>query len=115
MKNDNYQRMGVTPWLGDTRTKDKGGKATFKTATAAANAAIEARDVARSEAKLARDLQKQACDVLKNACALHDDTQVCAEDACAELRRISARATMVCALIAVAELLGLTVIFTLFQ
>lgn len=90
-------------------------KETTKAAWAAANAAIEARDEVRVEAKLVRDMQSQACDVLKNACALHDDTQACAEDAFAELHRISSRATIVCALIAVAELLVVTVILTLFQ
>lgn len=39
------------PFRGDTRPEKKEGKATFKSATSAARAAIEARDACRAEKK----------------------------------------------------------------
>lgn len=33
MKNDDLQAMGVTPWLGDTRVQNKGGKAAKRSLT----------------------------------------------------------------------------------
>lgn len=51
MKNDDMQRMGVTPWLGDTRPKNKGGRKAEKSLTAA----VKAAEAARDEAKELRD------------------------------------------------------------
>lgn len=48
MKNDDMQRMGVTPWLGDTRPKNKGGRKAEKSLTAAVKAAEAVRDECRS-------------------------------------------------------------------
>ena len=48
MKNDDMQRMGVTPWLGDTRVKDKGGKAAKRTLTDLCREARSLRDECRS-------------------------------------------------------------------
>lgn len=48
MKNDDMQRMGVTPWLGDTRVKDKGGKAAKRTLTDLCREARAVRDECRS-------------------------------------------------------------------
>ena len=47
MKNDDMQRMGVTPWLGDTRVKDKGGKAAKRTLTDLCREARVMRDECR--------------------------------------------------------------------
>lgn len=47
MKNDEMQRMGVTPWLGDTRPKNKGGRKAEKSLTAAVKAAEAVRDECR--------------------------------------------------------------------
>lgn len=47
MKNDDMQRMGVTPWLGDTRVKDKGGKAAKRTLTDLCRECRELRDEGR--------------------------------------------------------------------
>lgn len=47
MKNDDLQRMGVTPWLGDTRVKDKGGKAAKRTLTDLCREARAVRDECR--------------------------------------------------------------------
>ena len=48
MKNDDMQRMGVTPWLGDTRVKDKGGKAAKRTLTDLCREARAVRDECRA-------------------------------------------------------------------
>lgn len=48
MKNDDLQRMGVTPWLGDTRVKDKGGKAAQRTLTDLCREARAVRDECRA-------------------------------------------------------------------
>ncbi len=48
MKNDDMQKMGVTPWLGDTRVKDKGGKAAKRTLTDMCREARSLRDECRS-------------------------------------------------------------------
>ena len=60
MKNDDMQRMGVTPWLGDTRVKDKGGKAAKRTLTDLCREARAARD----EAKELRDECNKAVDAV---------------------------------------------------
>ncbi len=59
MKNDDLQRMGVTPWLGDTRVMNKGGKAAKRTLT---DLCREARAV-RDECKV---LRNEVCHVLKS-------------------------------------------------
>lgn len=48
MKNDDLQRMGVTPWLGDTRVMNKGGKAAKRTLTDLCREARAVRDECRS-------------------------------------------------------------------
>ncbi len=48
MKNDDLQRMGVTPWLGDTRVQNKGGKAAKRTLTDMCREARSLRDECRS-------------------------------------------------------------------
>ena len=48
MKNEQLQAMGVTPWLGDTRVKDKGGKAAKRTLTDLCREARAVRDECRS-------------------------------------------------------------------
>lgn len=48
MKNDDLQRMGVTPWLGDTRVQNKGGKAAARTLTDLCREARVMRDECRS-------------------------------------------------------------------
>lgn len=58
MKNDDMQRMGVTPWLGDTRPKNKGGRKAEKSLTAAVKAAEAVRDECRglkADCKVALD------------------------------------------------------------
>ena len=52
MKNDDLQRMGVTPWLGDTRVQNKGGKAAKRSLTDAVKAAGRMRDEALDALKL---------------------------------------------------------------
>lgn len=47
MKNDDMQRMGVTPWLGDTRVQNKGGKAAKRTLTDLCREARAVRDECR--------------------------------------------------------------------
>ncbi len=47
MKNEQLQAMGVTPWLGDTRVKDKGGKAAKRTLTDLCREARAVRDECR--------------------------------------------------------------------
>lgn len=47
MKNDELQRMGVTPWLGDTRVQNKGGKAAKRTLTDMCRECRELRDEGR--------------------------------------------------------------------
>lgn len=61
MKNDDLQRMGVTPWLGDTRVKDKGGKAAKRTLT---DMCREARSL-RDECRALRD----ECRALRDECS----------------------------------------------
>lgn len=48
MKNDDLQAMGVTPWLGDTRSLNKGGKAAKRTLTDLCREARGLRDECRS-------------------------------------------------------------------
>ncbi len=48
MKNDDLQRMGVTPWLGDARPMNKGGKAAKRTLTDMCREARSLRDECRS-------------------------------------------------------------------
>ena len=48
MKNDDLQRMGVTPWLGDTRVQNKGGKAAKRSLTDLCREARAVRDECRS-------------------------------------------------------------------
>ena len=48
MKNDDMQRMGVTPWLGDTRSVNKGGRAAKRTLTDLCREARAVRDECRS-------------------------------------------------------------------
>ena len=48
MKNDELQRMGVTPWLGDTRVQNKGGKAAKRTLTDFCRECRVLRDECRS-------------------------------------------------------------------
>ena len=60
MKNDDLQRMGVTPWLGDTRVQNKGGKAAKRTLT---DLCREAR-VMRDECRSLRDECNKAVDAV---------------------------------------------------
>ena len=60
MKNDDMQRMGVTPWLGDTRSLNKGGKAAKRTLT---DLCREAR-VMRDECRSLRDECNKALDAV---------------------------------------------------
>lgn len=62
MKNEDLQMMGATPWRGDARPKDKGGRATFKSATAAAQAARAACAEARSAVDAVAHCRKMAED-----------------------------------------------------
>lgn len=48
MKNEQLQAMGVTPWLGDTRVQNKGGKAAKRTLTDLCREARVMRDECRS-------------------------------------------------------------------
>lgn len=48
MKNEQLQAMGVTPWLGDTRVQNKGGKAAKRTLTDLCREARSLRDECRS-------------------------------------------------------------------
>lgn len=48
MKNEQLQAMGVTPWLGDTRVQNKGGKAAKRTLTDLCREARAVRDECRS-------------------------------------------------------------------
>lgn len=48
MKNEQLQAMGVTPWLGDTRSVNKGGKAAKRTLTDLCREARAVRDECRS-------------------------------------------------------------------
>lgn len=48
MKNEQLQRMGVTPWLGDTRSVNKGGRAAKRTLTDLCREARVMRDECRS-------------------------------------------------------------------
>ncbi len=47
MKNDELQRMGVTPFMGDTRVPNKGGKAAKRTLTDLCREARSMRDECR--------------------------------------------------------------------
>ena len=60
MKNEQLQAMGVTPWLGDTRVKDQGGKAAKRTLT---DLCREARAV-RDECRGLRDECNKAVDAV---------------------------------------------------
>lgn len=60
MKNEQLQAMGVTPWLGDTRVKDKGGKAAKRTLT---DLCREVRAV-RDECRGLRDECNKAVDAV---------------------------------------------------
>jgi hypothetical protein len=58
MKNEQLQVMGVTPWMGDTRPKNKGGRKAEKSLTAAVKAAEAVRDECRglkADCKVALD------------------------------------------------------------
>ena len=48
MKNEQLQKMGVTPWLGDTRVQNKGGKAAKRTLTDMCREARAVRDECRA-------------------------------------------------------------------
>lgn len=70
MKNDDMQRMGVTPFLGDTRSVNKGGKAAKRTLTDLCREAREMRDECRELLDLCNGSQ-DACKALRDdACNL---------------------------------------------
>lgn len=73
MKNEQLQAMGVTPWLGDTRSVNKGGKAAKRTLTDLCREARSMRDECNKvldECWALRDLCKGSQDACK---ALRDD------------------------------------------
>lgn len=98
MSNKNkLMSVGAVPHglpLVDPHTREQkvgSGRATFKTASAAAHAAQQARDEVRSEAKLARQLNEQACDFARAARQ--------------EVQAVTGRAVLVCSLLAAAAVL----------
>lgn len=84
----------VSPYTKDRKPGD--GSKTFKTATAAAKAAIEARDGAQRYAKQVYSDKVAVADML--------------EEHAAEVRRVCARAVAVCALLATVQLVLLTLV-----
>ena len=68
MKNDQLQAMGVTPYLGDTRPKFKGGRKAEKSLTSA----VKAAEAVRDECRELRDLcsgSQAACKALRDEAA----------------------------------------------
>ena len=65
MKNEQLQAMGVTPWLGDTRVKDKGGKAAKRTLTDLCREARVMRDLCSGSQAACKALRDDVCNVLE--------------------------------------------------
>lgn len=65
MKNEQLQAMGVTPWLGDTRVKDKGGKAAKRTLTDLCREARAVRDECSGSQAACKALREDVCNVLE--------------------------------------------------
>lgn len=65
MKNDDMQRMGVTPWLGDTRSVNKGGKAAKRTLTDLCRECRELRDLCSGSQDACKALRDDVCNVLE--------------------------------------------------
>lgn len=72
MKNEQLQAMGVTPFLGDTRPKFKGGRKAEKSLTSAVKSAEAVRDECRELLDLCswsqaacKALRDDACNVLE--------------------------------------------------
>ncbi len=80
MKNDDMQRMGVTPWLGDTRVQNKGGKAAKRTLTDLCREARAVRDECRS-------LRDEAAHVLGSCVKEREVMEKLNEDLAKKLRR----------------------------
>lgn len=59
MKNEQLQAMGVTPYLGDTRPKFKGGRKAEKSLTSAVKSAEAARDEAKELLEFCRGTLSQ--------------------------------------------------------
>lgn len=94
----------VSPYTREHKAGD--GKATYKTASAAARAAEEAKRAAQSEAKLARDIMEQTTGWMRQ------QVEQC-NRAAAEMRQTAARAVATCAAVALLEILGLVLVISI--
>lgn len=65
MKNEQLQAMGVTPWLGDTRSVNKGGKAAKRTLTDLCRECRELRDECSGSQDACKALRDDACNLLE--------------------------------------------------
>lgn len=65
MKNADLQRMGLTPWLGDTRSVNKGGKAAKRTLTDLCRECRELRDLCSGSQAACKALRDDVCNVLE--------------------------------------------------
>ena len=65
MKNEQLQAMGVTPFLGDTRSVNKGGKAAKRTLTDLCRECRELRDLCNGSQAACKALRDDACNVLE--------------------------------------------------
>lgn len=65
MKNEQLQAMGVTPFLGDTRSVNKGGKAAKRTLTDLCREAREMRDLCIGSQDACKALRDDVCNVLE--------------------------------------------------
>lgn len=65
MKNEQLQAMGVTPFLGDTRVQNKGGKAAKRTLTDLCRECRELRDLCIRSQAACMSLRDDVCNVLE--------------------------------------------------
>lgn len=65
MKNEQLQAMGLTPWLGDTRSVNKGGKAAKRTLTDLCRECRELRDLCIGSQAACMSLRDDVCNVLE--------------------------------------------------